>query len=621
MSRFWAITICLLFCGARGWAQGAFTRPPEIVFPRDPKAVIDAKRDLGARGDGKHDDTDALQKGIDLSCGSGGNTRILYLPNGVYRVTRPLLVTSPVGPWIYGQSRDGVVIRLDDGTGAECAIRTHPSNSDPRSADWFMRTICNLTVDVGNNPGTDGIRFFSNNTGLLKWVRVRGNGRVGVNSFLNMNGPNLVQDVVVDGFEVGVLSQWMWGQTLSRVTIRNCRRIGLEVRGNAVAAEDLVIENTPLPVLSDIPNDWHWWGGVLAIEGGRIEARGNHEAAISNSSVLYVRNLRTRGYSLSIKSTTPAGNVSAATLAEYASHEPRRLFEDARRSAIRLPVKREPAVVWEKRLTNWVCANDFGAVPGDNRDDTQAIQKAVDEAARRGKTVVYLRGIGGTDPNWYSLEGEVHVHGSVRHIIGLGFGRIIAGAKGRFIVDDSSAPEVKFENIQAFGGAPPVVENRSRNRALVVESCDLKIVGDGAGDIFVTNCSSHVELRRRGQSLWARQLNPEGTDDVGLVRNSGANLWVLGMKCEGAGVRVRTERGGRTEVLGAFIYGPGVPADDTRPLFDIDNGAMCLLGIREIAFGETYTVKVRERRGSQVREYRLQPGEHGWIGWAFYSGW
>lgn len=32
----------------------------EIVFPDDPKAVLDVKRDLGAKGDGKADDTDAL---------------------------------------------------------------------------------------------------------------------------------------------------------------------------------------------------------------------------------------------------------------------------------------------------------------------------------------------------------------------------------------------------------------------------------------------------------------------------------------------------------------------------------------------------------------------------------
>jgi hypothetical protein len=285
-----------------------------------------------------------------------------------------------------------------------------------------------------------------------------------------------------------------------------------------------------------------------------------------------------------------------------------------------LPIKREPVVPWETNKRNWVCANDFGAVYGDDKDDTAAIQKAIDTAAALGKTVVYLRGIGGRDPNWYNLEGEVHVRGTVRHIIGLGFGRIVGN--GKFIIDDRSAPIVKFENIQAFGGRPPVVENRSKNRTVVLENCDLKVLGTGKGDIFVTNCPSHVEIRSKGQSLWARQLNPEGDSDVGLVINSGGNLWILGMKSEGRGVRIRTENGGRTEVFGVFMYGFGTPPEDNRPLFDIDNAQMCVMGIREIAFNApTYNVKVRERRGDETREFRLKPGEHGWIGWSLFSGW
>ncbi|MCX7969005.1 MAG: glycoside hydrolase family 55 protein, partial [Armatimonadetes bacterium] len=77
-----------------------------IVFPSDPNAVIDVKRDLGAKGDGVHDDTDALQRGIWLSSGHDAkNTKVLYIPNGVYRVTRKLIVNRPedrsgIGPWI-----------------------------------------------------------------------------------------------------------------------------------------------------------------------------------------------------------------------------------------------------------------------------------------------------------------------------------------------------------------------------------------------------------------------------------------------------------------------------------------------------------------------------------------
>ena len=122
--------------------------------------------------------------------------------------------------------------------------------------------------------------------------------------------------------------------------------------------------------------------------------------------------------------------------------------------------------------------------------------------------------------------------------------------------------------------------------------------------------------------MWARHLNPEGNDDVGLIRNAGADLWVLGLKCEGAGVRCKTSAGGRTEILGAFMYDPGnVAKDDQRPMFDIDKAEMCVMGLREINFGgSTFPVKVRERRGDETRILGNDK-EPGWIGWSLFSGW
>jgi hypothetical protein len=240
----------------------------------------------------------------------------------------------------------------------------------------------------------------------------------------------------------------------------------------------------------------------------------------------------------------------------------------------------------------------------------------VDAAAKEGKTTVYFRGIGGRDPNWYTLNGEVRVHGSVRHVVGLGFGRVIAGNTGRFLVDDASAPVVKFQHIHAFGGRPAAVENRATSRVLVVESCDLRVVGTGKGDIYVTDCPSGIELNAPGQRLWARQLNPEGDSDTGLVRNRGGRLWVLGIKHEGRGVRFLTEQGGATEILGLFNYAPDVATNDFRPMFDIKDAAFSAMGIREISFGKTYPIKVREARGQDVRMEK----EEGWIGWAMFSG-
>jgi hypothetical protein len=588
-----------------------------IAFPRD-AAVIDARRDLGAKGDGVADDTEALQRGIDLSCGADGPSRVLFLPDGTYRVTRTLVVKSPIGPWLYGESRDGTIIRLDDGA-KDCrsVLRTHPNEEGGTSADWFMRNLRNFTIDVGDNPDTDGIRYFATNTGILKNVRITGKGKVGVNSgFLGQNGPNLIQDVEIDGFETGVLSQWIWGQTLSRVTIRNGRAEGVRVVANAVAIEDLTVENTPLGLFVDYPNDWTWWGGVVALVGGRFRHQGG-ETAIHNRSILYARNVQTSGYQRAIRGETEGGDVTGPNVNEYLSHSAKTLF-DAPATSLGLPIKAEPLIPWETNPDRWLCANDHGARAGDNQDDTAAIQAAIDAAAAAGKTTVYLRGIQGPDPNWYNLEGAVRVHGSVRHVLGLGFGRVLAGKEGRFVVDDRSAPVVKFQNLDSFGGPPVAIVNASKDRALVVESCGVRIVGEGRGDIFATDCPATVELRRPGQSLWARHLNPEGESDDGLVQNRGGDLWALGVKCEGRGVRFATSDGGRTEILGMFMYGPGVPPEDRRPMFQIVNAAFSVAGLREIAFDvPTYNVKVRETRGGETRELDSQQ-EGGWIGWCLF---
>ncbi len=590
-----------------------------VAFPRD-ASVIDARRDLGARGDGVADDTDALQKGIEMSCGDPAPSRVLYLPNGTYRVTRTLVVKSRVGPWMYGESRDGTIIRLADGVqGVNSVLRTHPNEDGPTSADWFMRNFRNFTIDAGNNPGTDGIRWCSTNTGILQNLKVVGNGKIGINAgFIGQSSPNLIQDVVVEGFEEGVRSQWNWGETLSRVTVRNCRKLGVYVNATVVALEDLTVENTPQALFCDYPNDWTWWGGVVSLVGGRFTGGDPGKPAVLNRSILYARDVRADGFKRVLESETPGGSVPGGRLDEYSSHPARRLFDAPERS-LRLPVRREPRPAWETDPGRWLCANGFGVVAGDDKDDTAALQKAIDAAARQGKTTVYLRGVGGGDPNWYNVEGEVKVHGSVRRIIALGFGRVL-GEKGRFVVTDESAPSVVFQNLDAFGGPPVTLENRSSGRALLAESCGVRILGTGTGDLYVTDCPASVELTHPGQKLWARHLNPEGDSDTGLVRNAGGDAWILGMKSEGRGVRLRTSDGGRTELFGMFNYGSPYDEKDPRPLFDVDEARFSLLGLRELVFGGSAApVKVRERRGGMTRTLRSDR-ESGWIGWSMYSG-
>lgn len=105
------------------------------------------------------------------------------------------------------------------------------------------------------------------------------------------------------------------------------------------------------------------------------------------------------------------------------------------------------------------------------------------------------------------------------------------------------------------------------------------------------------------------------------MRNDGGDLWALGVKHEGAGVRFRTAGGGRTEVLGVFNYGPGIQEGDRRPMFEVRDASFSVAGLREITFGKhAWFVKVLEGRGEETRTLGSDR-EGGWIGWALYSGW
>ncbi|MBM3474148.1 MAG: hypothetical protein FJX75_12835 [Armatimonadetes bacterium] len=85
----------------------------------EPTKVFDAKQDFGATGDGKTDDTNAIQAAIDAARGHGQGA-VAYLPGGHYILTRPLRITG--GGYTFGGA--GFLTRLiwrgaDGGTSIE----------------------------------------------------------------------------------------------------------------------------------------------------------------------------------------------------------------------------------------------------------------------------------------------------------------------------------------------------------------------------------------------------------------------------------------------------------------------------------------------------------------------
>src|SRR5450759_4991122 len=79
-----------------------------IVFPDD--VIINVKNaPYNAKGDGVTDDTAAVQQALLDGCGR----KVIYLPDGTYLI-KDTLRFHCLGPMVYGQSRDGTIIKLAD---------------------------------------------------------------------------------------------------------------------------------------------------------------------------------------------------------------------------------------------------------------------------------------------------------------------------------------------------------------------------------------------------------------------------------------------------------------------------------------------------------------------------
>src|ERR1044072_10047449 len=88
-------------------ASPAFAGPSVYTArPDDPRAIT-----VDARGDGRTDDSVAIQRAIDAAAASGGGQGgVVFLPPGRYRITRTILVWPAVRIFGVGPTRPVFVL-------------------------------------------------------------------------------------------------------------------------------------------------------------------------------------------------------------------------------------------------------------------------------------------------------------------------------------------------------------------------------------------------------------------------------------------------------------------------------------------------------------------------------
>jgi hypothetical protein len=583
-----------------------------IVFPPD-AGVVDVKAVYGAKGDGVTDDTQAIQKAIDEVKGIPDT---LYFPNGIY------LVSGSVGIFngkahsrdrfltYQGQSEAGTVIRLKDncpGFGDPAKPKIVFSVYDGQGTGDVMHSyVRNLTVDVGSgNPGAVGLRFMSNNSGAMYHVTIRSSdprraGRLGLDMRQGQNGPCLIKDVTVIGFDHGVETGDTFSLVFEHLTLKNQNVLGFFNANGRVTMRDLKSVNS-------VPAIRNKWESLTLVEADLNGGGKDQTAILSESPKCFVRDIRQDGYGHLLKDA--AGRMhDGAALDEWFEGKAAALFP-CEAKTLHLPIKETPEVPWETDLAKWVKVDWSKA----GEDVGEALQGAIDRAAKEGKTTIYFPRRARTY-DYPKFTRPLRVHGSVNRILGMSNiidiadpgGALQSGEKAVFTFEDLTSPAVVVERFFLLGGwkgprKAHMFDNKS-GKALVLRNMGMSGLikkPTPGGECYIEDLPVSGLFLGPGEKCWARQYNPE-SPEANMIEVDGGQLWILGLKTEGRARHIVARNGAKVELLGGVSYQSWDKQPIDPPMFTVINSdASFTFGFYH--WNSPFTTIVEETVGSETR--------------------
>ncbi len=578
------------------------TAADSVVFP-DNSGYVNIQTRYGAKGDGKTDDTEAFRKA------AADEVRSLYLPQGIYLVSDSIVLGGK--RWILqGENREKTVIRLKDrAAGFGDVTRPRPLLStfgpfmDPKSAmgQAFRNSLFDLTIDIGSgNPGAVGIHYLNNNQGTIRNVTVRSSdpekrGKAGIALVTNWPGPALIESVRVEGFDVGIWSTIsQYSLVFDRVELEGQRQAGIENRAQTLTIRRLRSRNM-VPAVRSV-------GGSAFVTLLDCDLNGGKEPAAAiestDGATLIVFRLKTAGYANAIRSRVREEDqlIRGPEVESFVSHPllPTRVKQAPVPVAI-IPDTPEAPL---PSIQDWADVTAFGAKPvngTDAPDAGPAIQKAIDS----GKPVVYFpRGT-------YAIRTTVQVRGKVQRIIGMESRiRALTGTEPVWKVEDGDAPFVIFERLEGDYGSTSLCNfEHATKRPLVLRHLMTRGYRNSVkgGTVYLDDVCGH-DWEFRGQTVWARQLNPEakGKDDFN-IRAIDSQLWLLGVKTEGPKT-VFSGRGGRAELWGGFFYASR-GTDPNAAAIDLVGSTFVGSWVNHL--GGSYRPQVRQQHNGRTDEFWL----------------
>lgn len=602
------LTLALLFLTAPVLSAA------QTDFPTD-AGLVNVRTVYGAAGDGVTDDTTAIQTAIRDNI---GKLRVLYFPSGTYLVSDTLIWKNAAGTWgcylnLQGQNRTNTIIKLQNSCPGyasaatpKAVIKTGSQNpyttAEGDGNQAFMNSITNLTVDTGTgNLGAIGIDYMANNQGSIEEVTIKGTGVSGLSMTRKYPGPCLIKNVSITGFTYGVnISRSEYSVVFENLTLSGQLTGGAGVNntGNVLLLRKVTSTNTVPAIRSSGSTSM-----ITVLDGVFNGGSASFSAIDTAAGELYARNVSSTGYQSVIRSKGVV--ISGSTKSEFVSNTIERLFPSPD-SALNLPVQETP-VFHDNNMANWANVMSYGAVPSNSTDDSAAIQAAIDS----GATTVYFPSV---VSGRYAIANTLIVRGNVRRIIGFNTPLFTLNAGSAFsdaanpkpVFRVSGSNDVVIEGIrtwQGVTGGPGTIwiehanpKSLTLRHAILGAGCKQPYVNTaGAGRFFIEDVCSGPWRFDYAQDIFARQLNPENS---GLkVQNTGARVWLLGLKTEVPGTVIETRSGGSTELLGGLLY-PVSAVPTNQPAFISTESAQSLI-YAVTAYGSTannYNIQVQETR-------------------------
>lgn len=525
------------------------------------------------------------------------DSKIIYFPNGTYLVSdtisysfeemrnivnglRNLEMNAQIH--FFGQSRDGVTIKLKDNCKGFEYGNDRPviSFMQGEASNIAMTNMFeNITVDIGKgNPGATGIRYFANNTGAIRNVRIKSSdsqyrGNTGLSILHERISAGYVKNLEVIGFQYGIKvdCQRIYS-TFENVFLSNQKRTGILIKNNAVFIRNLKSINFVPAITVD-----GYTTKLLLCDAELYGGNSLDTAVRAPMGHCMLRNIVSEGYEHTAITYT---GLKDGYIDEYCTFGPVVAFEKSDNSkSLNLNIEETPEIPWENP-NDWISVNSFGAKGDGVSDDTNAVQSALNS----GKHTIYFQ------PGKYLLNDVIEIPETVQRINFM-YCDIITGRHlallehtGIFTIKQNSKEPLILEDLYAMEKCYGFVSliNHASQRTLVLSDIHTQAISIyfntvPNGKVFMENVGCTIGgvpgsiLRKEklpeedkypssreipcfsfwNQKVWCRQLNPERS--LHEIINDGSDLWVLGCKTEEEGTTYETINHGNTEILGAVF--------------------------------------------------------------------